>query len=217
MSNERSFPSEEQPVLGLLDHHVESFVSSLQTARYGGRRLRTRRRVAASFARWTRETRLRLVDLDESHAVAFLRESSSKGQLVLKRATLRYFIRHVRSQAEGTVFQPKLQALPCGNIEKRYVDYLRNERGLAERSICIYLPYIRDFLNELEGSNDSVSLGVLDAQIICSLLLDRVRDRSSESSRLLTVSLRSFLRFLYLRGETPTDLSQSVPTVRRWS
>jgi integrase len=32
----------------------------------------------------------------------------------------------------------------------------------------------------------------------------------------LGTALRSFLRFLFLRGETGTDLARAVPTVRRW-
>jgi integrase/recombinase XerD len=56
----------------------------------------------------------------------------------------------------------------------------------------------------------------LPAVTVQDFLLDRIRGRSSEYSRLLSTALGSFLRFLYLRGETTTDLSVSVATVRRW-
>ncbi len=56
----------------------------------------------------------------------------------------------------------------------------------------------------------------LDTVTVQEFFLERVGDRSSQYTRLLTAALRSFLRFLYLRGETVIDLSLSVPTVRRW-
>jgi integrase len=34
--------------------------------------------------------------------------------------------------------------------------------------------------------------------------------------RLMAVALRSFCHFLFLRGHTPRDLYESVPTVRKW-
>jgi site-specific recombinase XerD len=35
-------------------------------------------------------------------------------------------------------------------------------------------------------------------------------------AQFMATALRSFLRFLFLRGETTTDLSRAIPTVRRW-
>lgn len=58
--------------------------------------------------------------------------------------------------------------------------------------------------------------GGFDARLVRDCLLERIRPRSSEYARLLAAALRSFLRFLYLRGDTALDLSRAVPTVRRW-
>src|SRR5439155_27374205 len=61
-----------------------------------------------------------------------------------------------------------------------------------------------------------LALKTLDADTVRTFLIKRIANRSTESSRLVSVSLRSVLRFLFLRGETPRDLSSAVPMVRTY-
>ena len=56
----------------------------------------------------------------------------------------------------------------------------------------------------------------LVAQDVQYFLLNRIPKRPTKSSRLLGTALRSFLRFLFQRGETAADLSLAVPMVRQW-
>jgi integrase/recombinase XerD len=98
----------------------------------------------------------------------------------------------------------------------RYTSFLRQERGLAENSILVYAPCAREFLAYRLAQAGTLTLDRLDAQTIRAFLLGRIRNQSSESSRLLTVALRSLLHFLFLRGETPRDFSVAVPTIRTY-
>jgi site-specific recombinase XerD len=102
-------------------------------------------------------------------------------------------------------------------LESRYVDFLRNEKGLAELSLHVYLPVVDDLFHYLEKEHGTTSVRRLDASILRAFLFERARDRSSESVRLLATSLRSFLRFLHARGEIRHDLTAAIPTVRRWT
>jgi site-specific recombinase XerD len=97
----------------------------------------------------------------------------------------------------------------------RYVDYLRNEKGLSQRSIEVYLPHIDDFLGSLGNRRVTVCVRRLDAGVLRRFLLNRAQDLSGEGVRLLAVSLRCFLRFLHAQGEIPADLTGAIPTVRR--
>jgi len=99
----------------------------------------------------------------------------------------------------------------------RYAEYLRAERGLRARSVEVYLPYVAAFLKSQGTAEGGFHPRSLDAQRVRDYLLDGTRGRSSAYAKLVAASLRSFLRFLFLRGETPLDLSMAVPTVRRWS
>jgi site-specific recombinase XerD len=102
-------------------------------------------------------------------------------------------------------------------LERRYSDFLRNEKGLAELSLHVYLPLVTDLLGYLEKQHGTISVRRLDASILRAFLFERARDRSSEYVRLLATSLRSFLRFLHAQGEIRHDLTAAIPTVRRWT
>jgi site-specific recombinase XerD len=200
--------------------HVESFLEGLRAAGYADRTLRKKRCIAGAFARWIRREQVAFVDLNESHVVAFVGRSPrpSKARVKFEGGMVRAFLGHLRREAG--VPPPPLEAdcsLP-GELERRYTEYLSNERGLSETSICVYRPFIRDFLADQVVRMGSAAPGGLDAPVIRDFLLDRihVHGQSSESMRLRATTLRSFLRFLFLRGETATDLSSAVPTVRRW-
>ncbi len=102
------------------------------------------------------------------------------------------------------------------HINGRYVEYLRQDRGLTENSVHVYAPFIRDFLNSQSAGDGRVLPDAFDAMTIRDHLLARSNGRSGEYMRLMAVALRSFCHFLFLRGDTPRDLSDSVPTVSKW-
>ena len=101
-------------------------------------------------------------------------------------------------------------------IHGRYVDYLRQDRGLAKNSVLVYAPFIRDFLNSQNAGDGSLLPNAFDAITIRNHLLARSKGRSGETMRLMAVALRSFCHFLFLRGETPRDQYAVVPSVRTW-
>jgi integrase/recombinase XerD len=98
---------------------------------------------------------------------------------------------------------------------QQYQSYLRNERGLSEHSVHVYVPFVRDFLAFEAKRTVRFSPRVFTALTIRNYLVDKTRDRSNEYRRLLAVSLRSFFRFLFLHGHAQ-DLSSSVPIVRTY-
>ena len=218
MTTNTFLASEDYPSIGLTDTHVASFLRHLQAAGYTERTLGSKRSIVVSFARWTRREQIPLGDLAEFHIIAFVERSPrrSKGQVRVELAALRPFLGYLRDEAGVPVHAVQVDCSPAEELRRRYVDYLRSERGLAENSICVYSPYISDFLTELMTMSTRTSLRALDASTVQDFLLDRIQGRSSEYSRLLATALRSFLRFLFLRGEAPIDLSLSVPMVRRW-
>jgi site-specific recombinase XerD len=88
---------------------------------------------------------------------------------------------------------------------------------LAELSLKVYLPVAANLLQYLENKCGTASVCRLNAEIVRNFLFKRAQDRSSEYVGLLAISLRSFLRFLHVRGEIADDLTAVVPTVRKWS
>jgi len=218
MSVDNLAPSESSRRLGQLNSQVESFIVHLRAAGYAERTVYKKRLVMASFARWTTRKRLGLADLNESHGATFAKRSPrrSKARVVFELAVLRLFFGYLRLATGTPIPVVAIESSPVDDLHRRYVDYLRNQRGLAENSIRVYSPYIHDFLTEVEARSGTVSLSGLNATTVQDFLMDRIQDRSSEYMRLLATALRSFLRFLYFCEETEIDLSASIPTVRKW-
>ena len=198
------------------DRQVASFVRDLRAAGYVHTTILAKQRIAATFVAWLRSQHVPLEDLSEADATAFLTRTGkrSRSRRVNERAGVRGFVRHFRGLP---VLTPRGTQLTPSPILSRYADYLHNERGLSERSVEIYLPYVDAFLKSHGGEEAGLQPPSIDAQAVRAYLLSRTRGRSSAYAKLVATSLRSFMRFLFLRGETSLDLSIAVPTVRRWS
>ena len=173
----------------------------------------TRRSIVTAFIRWTHAERVEVPDLSDAHLAAFLNRRPHTGATPKERPTVRRFLAHVRARRMAAP-PAATPASPAEALAQRYVAFLRTERGLAENSILVYAPCAHDFLAYRVSQAGSLALDTLDAEAVRAFLVERIANRSSESSRLLTVSLRSLLRFLFLRGDTLRNLSAAVPTVR---
>jgi site-specific recombinase XerD len=188
-------------------------LEGLRAAGYAPPAVTYRQRIIKAFLRWIDVKHIAVEDLSDADVNAFLKRRSPRLEDSKERATLRRFLAHLRGQ--GLCSPPALRpATPVEDITQRYVAFLRHDRGLAENSIAVYSPCARDFFADRAKQVGHLALKALDAEIVQTFLLERIANRSTESSRLLSVSIRSVLRFLFLRGETPRDLSSAVPMVR---
>ena len=202
---------------GLPDRHIEAFLEQLRPARYTEGTLSKKLRVLTAFARWMKSETIALAHLDESTIAAFVRRSTGApaARVQFELAVLRLLLAYLRRQAEVPLAAPGDESA-IDRIHSRYVDYLRQDRGLAENSILVYAPFIRDFLRSQNAGDGRVLPDAFDARTIRDHLLARSNGRSGEYMRLMAVALRSFCHFLFLRGDTLRDLSDSVPTVSKW-
>src|SRR5512145_786817 len=75
-----------------------------------------------------------------------------------------------------------LPGLPAGKpasaaveFTQQYVDYLSTDRGLAENSLLVYAPFVRDFLAYRLAKAGSLALETSDAETIRAFLLNPIR------------------------------------------
>ncbi len=197
-----------------LQVHVDSFVNHLHSKRYVPQSVAIKRSIITAFFRWNQSKRLFIDDLDEDHLSAFVKRRPPKPASAVEMRALRQFLTHLRIERGLPVLSGSKSASPADELIQRYIDYLRSERGLAKNSILVYTPCVRDFLKYRLDKTGKLTLGTLDAETIRAFLMERIAHYSSEPARLFTIALRSLLRFLFLRGETPRDLSPVVPLVR---
>ncbi|MBF0199544.1 MAG: tyrosine-type recombinase/integrase [Planctomycetes bacterium] len=96
-----------------------------------------------------------------------------------------------------------------------YIDYLQNQCGLANNSIKVYSFHVRNFLNWAERNQNNTP-EFLNAEMIHLYFTQKAPNQSKESTRLSSVSLRSFFRYFFLKENTSIDFSKSVPAVKVW-
>jgi len=197
-----------------LEVHLAEFLATLATAGYANTTQDDKRRLLVPFIGWARGAQLAAADLDEACVVAFLAQPSPQRRRTrdMQRVTLQQFLEHLR--AGGTVAQRRATEQSAADaLVQRYLEYLRRDRGLCSRSVDVYSPFAQAFVVAQRLPERVASL---DASAIRAYLLGCSRNRSSSFVKLFAAALRSFLRFLFLDGPTPADLSTAVPPIRRW-
>jgi integrase len=196
--------------------HTESFCVRLVELGYAHTTIRHKLWTVSIAARWMVSKQLSMVELSERRIEQFRDMRRRRGRTCRGLcATLLLLLEHLRSA--GVVPTPERadSESPMDALLARYEEYLRHERALAETTIAGYLPFAHACLVEhLDGGAAPPSS--LRAKDVRGFLLARVRCMAPRRAQFMGTALRSFLRYLFLCGETRTDLSLSLPTVRQW-
>ena len=177
---------------------MDAFLDRLRTARYFEVTLCKKRRVLSAFSRWMNSRNVVLVDLDESVAGLFMKHltDAPPARIQFELAVLWLFLDYLRG--EGIVCPLTVSDQSAiARIYGRYIDYLRQDRGLAKNSVLVYGPFIRDFLDSTDAGDGSLFPDAFDALTIRNHLLARSKGRSGEYVQLMAVALRSFCHFLF--------------------
>ena len=218
MNNRKNAPNHHN-VGDVIESHVDRFIAGVKAAGYAPGSVSTKRAALRRFLLWRRRRKLASSEPDESEVAQFMMHSSrlAPRHRCLASTALTAFLGYLRREGVIATSAPAASETISSALEKRYADFLRNDKGLAELSIRVYLPLVADLLGYLKKKHGSMSVRRLDAGMLREFLFDRTQGRSSEFVRLLATSLRSFLRFLHAQGEISHDLTAAVPTVRRWA
>lgn len=207
------------PIANVFESQLGPFLTELEVAGYCPSALITKRRALQQFLGWRRRHKRSDREPDESEVSLFLRSACKLGprQYSLGVTALSAFLQHLRRHGLIASPAPTPSKTPGSALCDAYAEFLRNEKGLSDRSLLAYLPLVPDLLGYLAKEHRTRSVRRLNASILRAFLFDRIRDRSCAYVRLFSASLRSFLRFLYAQGYILHDLAAAVPTVRRWA
>jgi integrase/recombinase XerD len=218
MNNNHKCPTH-SATCDLIEAQIAPFIACLEAMGYAASTLCTKRAALRRFVSWRRRLKNASPQPDESEVSDFMAGSPQCDRTSGSTASraLSGFLDHLRRHAVITAEISKPAETVSSALEKRYADFLRNEKGLAELSLKVYLPAVDKLLHYLEEEHGTTAVSTLDASILRAFLLKSARERSSECVRLLATTLRSFLRFLHAQGEIRSDLTAAIPTVRRWT
>ena len=95
-----------------------------------------------------------------------------------------------------------------------YQQFLRMHRGLAKATIGIRTSYLCPFFEELKLPKTTDSLKDITANQVHDYVIKTARIKTRSARKHLVSSLRSFLRFAYVRGYTEKNLVDAVPVIR---
>lgn len=196
---------------GPLVLYLDGLWSDLLGLGYSPLSARNLLRVTAHLSRWLQARHLSSSDLTADRIDAFLHDRRAAGYVAWRTPKgLRAILGYLRSV--GAVPPPDLpRDDPQGKLLRAYESYLLEERGLTAATVDGYLRSVRTFLTTIGFTNLS-DLQAICPDTISRFILSEARSSSIGSVKLKVTALRSFFRYLHVRGHC-RDLTDAVPAV----
>jgi site-specific recombinase XerD len=168
----------------------------------------------ARLSRWLEEHRLSAADLSSERLEEFL------GELPRRRDGGRVCSRRALSQmlevlAERGVERPRVEPAAISASEALldcFERFLLQERAVAPSTASVYVARARRFLDWCAPNAELASLTASD---VTGAVLSASASVSVSTTKLFVTALRSFLRFSFVEGLTPSDLSAAALSVAR--
>jgi site-specific recombinase XerD len=200
----------------MLGEHVETFCARLDDLGYRPTTIRHKLWTVSILARWLADRGAVITDLDERCVGEFLDARRAHGRTCRGvRETALMLLAQLRCAGAIPTPEPARDDSPVARRLAPYEVYLRQERALTEGTIAEYVSIAGTFVRARLPAAGS-RLDALGAADVHAFLLARVDRITPKRAQYIGSALRSFLRFLFMRGETRTDLALAVLTVRRW-
>ena len=199
----------------LFGEHVETFCASLLESGYSRATVSHKLCYVGVLARWMADEGFAITDLDGNRLARFLiaRRAAGRTCRSLQKTGL-MLIEHLR--AAHAIPAPELaqDESQHATLLRQYAAYLQQERAVTNGIVVEYTALAQNFMKDRPHS-EGAQIDPVDADDVQDFLADRVHRVCAKRAQVLCSALRSFLRFLFARGETRTDLSLAVLTVRQ--
>jgi len=169
----------------------------------------------ADLMGWLASSGLQLADCNECIVEQYLRHRAERRSIQAgDRAAFKRLLSVFREA--GMISAAALPPLtPHEQIFEAFSHYLREERGLAPKSIVRHLPFIRLFLREV-CPGGAADLGRIGQECVARYIERHAGDWSAGTGKAMCWALRAFLRYLYHKGLTQLALAGCVPSIRSW-
>ena len=175
-------------------------------------------RAAAHFARWLdRSGKRASLSSVRSFLLGHLGRCRCPGRTMRSLVNVRAAVHHLVAvlRAEGRFDEERPRRVPVDIEVERFDDYLRLVRGLAASTRSRRRLDARELLTSVFGRGP-VHTNKIGASDISTFVTDRPRPCRPGTLGVITVSIRSYLRFLRMEGRCPEGVAAAVPRVARW-
>ncbi|MDP2858281.1 MAG: site-specific integrase [Bacillota bacterium] len=201
---------------GPLASHVEAFAKRLHERGYAGFTGRVKLRLVADFSRWLERRGLLAAELNGDVIAKYLTHRRRCGAVRLgDPETLRDLLSLLQEAGAAAAAPPQVDESPAARVVRDFGQYLAQERGLSQATLNNSLPVVRRFLDK-RFSDQPVLLDELRAPDVTGFVLRNAHTLSPGCAKLMVGALRSFFRYLRLRGDIDIDLAGVVPSVAEW-
>ena len=199
----------ESGVAGPLAVHVDGFRAELAGLGFSPRTVRDHGYVLAQLSRWVAAEGISPGQLTEPVLARFADARRRKGYRRWRsRRSLRLLVEYLR--LAGAIPPGGLEPDdPLGMLLDGYRRYLVAERLLAPSTVGARMDAARRFLGPRVTSS-GLDLESLAAADVTGFLLAQARLRTAGTVKAMASPLRCLLRFLFLAGLVPRDLSAAV-------
>jgi site-specific recombinase XerD len=200
--------------VGPLEPSLNSFAALLLERGYTRPNVKDKIRFVARLSKWLHQQHLEVNDLNDQLIDQFIKRKGRKGPV--RRgdfATLRLLFKHLgcANPPAPVVDENYIRH----RIEKGYAQYLSQERGLSPAALANYIPMVRRFLSD-RFNESTIRIDRLCPRDVTTFLLSYTKTAKRRTAKLMVTSLRSFFRYLRMRGEIAIDLAEFIPTVSDW-
>ncbi len=201
---------------GPLGPFMDSFATLLLEQGFARETGQHQLRLIGALSLWLEPLALGVKDLDEQRIGEFLKQLAQQRVWIRHtRAVLFLLLGHLR--VAGILPMPVVEVddTPIGQMEREFARYLVEQRGLSPTTVQRQMPLIRWFLGERFGAGPLL-LGELAVADVTRLVLRCCRPGTTRRGEAIVTALRSFFRFLRLRGDLTIDLAAAVPRAAYW-
>lgn len=125
------------------------------------------------------------------------------------------YIYHVTLTQHGR-YSMSIQPIKKSKLLNEYIDFLRNYQCSSEATVVIRSNFVKPFLIYLGRVGQPSKLYMLRARTIHDYILKTSPPLHRASKKHLTSSIRSFLKFAFIKGHLKTNLVEAVPVITTW-
>lgn len=196
---------------GRIALHIDGLRARLVEEGYTPASIKVMVAVFGRLGRWMADADVEVAQLDDASIASFI--GTFRGtQRVPGVRRFRPLLNYLDSQ--GALAPAVVPVTAVGQLLADYRGWLVTDRGLADPTVVRYENLARRFLGEFSAGGEVIR-EITPAGVVAFLLRESGRV-SVGAAKGLVAELRSLLRFLYVRGLTPTALASAVPPVAGW-
>jgi integrase/recombinase XerD len=204
---------------GPLACHLDALARDLSEQGFKRRSMAPQIRLIAKFSQWLKANAVSLNTLSDEHVERFMRRAKRRRSIRAgDRTCLRRLMAFLRRTGvvDHQPAAPSGEASPIQGVVFAFGEHLRDAQALSRATCRQYLAFAEQFLTECFGSG-TVELSELCAADVVGFIRHQSSRLSPARAKSATIAMRSFLRYLRLRGDVAMDLAAAVPTVPNWS